>query len=67
MSNVTFGEVHGDQCPACKAELNIEGEFFEGTEYECECGALVAVESIEAGYWVEMTVVEPAETYGKKS
>lgn len=56
--SVTLGEVKGDVCPHCKEELNLEGEFYEGSEVECEsCGALLCVGKVEAVYTVRMDLL----------
>lgn len=60
--SVTLGVVVGDTCPHCKVELNLEGEFFEGTEVECDCGTLLCVGDIEATYTVTMNVVAQPHT-----
>lgn len=53
-----FGEVAGNDCPECGHEIPLEGEFCEGQEVECECGALVAIAKIQATYHVKLETLE---------
>lgn len=58
MSGVILGEVDGNDCPKCKAVIPMEGEFSEGDEFNCDCGAAVEVGEIEARYTVYLALVE---------
>lgn len=61
MSTV-LGEVIGDKCPYCNADLEIEGEFFEGNEFTCPaCEKLCVISLIEATYVVYMEKAELEE------
>jgi len=51
------GEVEGDECPVCNNCLDLEGEFHEGSEVECECGALLEITDVQAVYTVRMGVL----------
>lgn len=54
-----FGKVFGNECPRCRYEIELEGEFFEGQEIECKmCRALLCIDSVEASYDVKMGVLE---------
>lgn len=55
MSDITLGDIIGDICPFCRSDLEIEGEFHEGTEIECrDCGKWCAVGAIHATYTITM-------------
>lgn len=55
---VIMGEVFGDRCPKCRESLDLEGEFFEGTEVTCSKGHTSIVAEIEAQYTVYMELVD---------
>ena len=52
--SAVLGNVVGDICPHCNCHLDLEGEFFEGSEIHCSCGALCEIISVNAVYTVQI-------------
>lgn len=61
MSGIIYGDVVGDVCPECKESLDIVGDFYEGDEIDCECGATVVIDEIAATYTLSLSAYKKEE------
>jgi hypothetical protein len=53
-----LGDVKGAECPSCQTELELGESFWEGQEVDCECGAVLHIDSVKAVYTVKLSLLE---------
>lgn len=53
-----LGDVKGAECPNCQTELELGESFWEGQEVDCDCGAMLSIDSVKAVYTVKLSLLE---------